>query len=59
MRFHRRMRWNIFMLLIITESQQNKNLKSLKKVLTKRKGCDSMIKLSRGTLSESEQNLDK
>ena len=47
------------MLLIITESQQNKNLKSLKKVLTKRKGCDSMIKLSRGTPSESEKNLDK
>lgn len=57
--FHRQMWWNIFMLLIITESQQNKNLKSLKKVLTKRKDCDSMIKLSRGTPSESKENLDK
>ena len=36
-----------------------KDKKLLKKLLTKRKSCDSMIKLSRGKQSDNKENLDK
>ena len=36
-----------------------KDKKLLKKLLTKRKSCDSMNKLSRGKQSDKKQNLDK